>query len=260
MDVIDAASEERARAFARFEEILRVHTAAIVAFEVVAALPNAPELVAANAHLKRGMAPTVLRPDLSDYSDQVLVSMATEKANKFAVIRGSALVAVCGAFEYLVKATFVNHAALDPLAAAGLLANARLRLSVADVLGLSEIEKWFAIADRLFDQLSEAHPHMHSRVERFFLDFTYMPWGKRQLSAFKERMAKVDAKKFNEAFLVRNCLVHNGARVSTQLSRGTGKIVGKPITFASGELNAMLTSLRTLAEHMNSLYSSLLEL
>ncbi len=172
------------------------------------------------------MTPDITREALADYANEVLAGIEAERESQFGVIRGSALIAVCCAFEYLVKVTFVQQAALDPHQAARRLANSRLRLAISDVFGSSAIEQWFAFADRLFEQLSEAHPQMHGRVQRFLLDYVWMPLGELQLNRIRELLANVDATKLNEAFLTRSGLVHNGGRVGTQLARATGLPIG----------------------------------
>lgn len=247
-------SNERERAFSRFEEILNVHNAAIETIRIVAALPNASDLIAASVRLRKGMSPELSAEQVDGHATLVLDILAAERKRDFDVVRASALVAVCGAFEYLVKATFVDQAAGDRQQAAGLLAKTRLRVAATDVLGVSVSEQWFAIADRLFEHLSEAHPQMHDRVQKFLLNFTCMPYGDSQKKPLKDVLDRVDSSKFNEAFLVRNCLVHNGGRVSTQLARVARLTVGDPISLSRPDLQPMLLPIRELAQALNALW------
>lgn len=253
----DATSKERERAFARFEAIFEVHSAAIDAFLVLAALPDAADLVATSVQLRLGMKPGINASRLDEHASEMLKVIEDEKAHGYEVIRSSALVAVCGAFEYLVKATFVDQAAGNPQMAAGLIAKAKLRLPAAKVLGASAPEQWFAIADRLFEDLSEASPQMHERVQKFLLEYTYLPFEESQV-ALKVALAKIDPKTFNEAFLVRNCIVHNGGRVSTQLARMAALQVGEPISFVQQGVRVRLKPIRELAGSLNLLWMAMI--
>ena len=49
-----------------------------------------------------------------------------------------------------------------------------------------------------------------------------------------------DDREFNEPFLTRNSLVHNGRRVSRDLARLTGCQMGHPIEIDNGQLDRML--------------------
>lgn len=139
--------------------------------------------------------------------------MADEERRGFQVIRGSALIAVCAAFEYLLKATFVSQAERDPKEAAALFAGLKIKVLASDVLGRSKTEQWFAIADEVFGRMSE--PQMHKRVRKFLLDFTYLPaplpgMTTSDTQALEKAFDGIESDKLDEAFLTRNCLVHNG--------------------------------------------------
>lgn len=246
---------ERERAFTRFEAIERVHSAAMETFRIVATLPDAPALISTSVRLRLGMTPDLTSERADDHADQILETLAAEKARDYEVIRGSALVAVCGAFEYLVKATFVDQAACAPQQAAALLAKSKIRLSANEVLGTSVSEQWFAIADRLFEQMAESHPQMYQRVQRLLLDFTAVDQA--QTNMLRKSFKRADPKKFNEAFLVRNCLVHNGGRVGAQLARASGLSVGDPISLARPRLQVMLRPIRELAQALNVVWMTL---
>ena len=248
---------ERERAFDRFESIERVHSAAMETFRVVATLPDASALISASVRLRLGMTPDLTPERADDHAKLILETLDNEKARGYEVIRGSALVAICGAFEYLVKATFVDQAACAPQRAATLLSRSKIRLSASEVLGTSVSEQWFAIADRLFEQLSEPHPQMYDRVQKFLLDFTFMDQKEAQAEMLRKSFSRVDPSKFNEAFLVRNCLVHNGGRVGAQLARSTGLEVGAPISVARPGLQSMLKPIRELAQTLNVLWMTL---
>lgn len=248
-----STSDERQRAYARFEDISNVHIAAIEAFRILATIPDATDVVGVSIQMKLGMTRDYSADQVHAVATSMLETVEQESKRGYQVIRSSALIAVCGAFEHLLKATFVDQAAFDPEKAASLLTKAKIRLAASEVLGTSPAEQWFSIADRLFEQLSEGQPHMYDRVQRFLVEYTYLPARDSQLPELRGTIAAVDSRRFNEAFLVRNCLVHNGGRVSTQLARIIKQPIGKAIVFEKRYLASLLKPIRALATHLNSL-------
>lgn len=182
--------------------------------------------------------------------------MAEEGARGYEVIRGSALIAACGAFEYLIKAVFVDQATIQPDKAADLLTGTKIRMPASDVLGLPLVEQWYAIADELFKLPADGQ--MHGRVKRMLSEYVYLPQGAEQRLLLVEALADVDIHKFNEAFLIRNCLVHNGGRVSLELARHTNVVAGQRIVFRDGVLRPLLMPMQHLAYEVNSLWIGIL--
>lgn len=252
-DQFFVALNELERAEVHFKAVLAVHSAAISAFEVLPTLPESEGIVATSLRLKRGMQSTDSHESLTRGAQSIHEAMAAERDRGFRVIRGSALIASCAAFEYLIKATFVSQAAFDPSAAATLLADTKVRLLASDVLGMPATEQWFAIADQLFEQMPNPPRQMHQRVRRFLLDYTYVADRDKDLAALSLIFDATDGAKLDEAFLTRNCLVHNGGRVSSALARHTLRRAGDPITFESGTLGPLLEPMRALAGELSAL-------
>ena len=247
-------SGERERAYERFNAVLAVHGAAIQAFEALPALPNGREAVAAGIRLSRGMDPSLAPENVDDFVSRMFDSIQQERVAGYTTIRSSALIAACGAFEYLLKATFVDQAMAEPSKAASLLAKKRIRLLASEVLACPETEQWFLIADRLFDQLADDERQMHKRVKLFLLGYTLLPWRDEQEEMVEKAFASVDAVRFDEAFLVRNSVVHNGGRVSAALSQCSQRRLSELIVFERKSLEPLLKPLRTVAEALNSLW------
>ena len=82
-----------------------------------------------------------------------------------------------------------------------------------------------------------------------------MAWARRQWSNGSplQIFDTMNVAALDEAFLTRNCLVHNGGRVSSALARHTRRQVGEPITFDAGVLAPMLRPKRDLAGALSAL-------
>ncbi len=247
----NSTRKERSRAFERFNAILNVHSAILEAFQLVAAIPDATALVGASIHLRHRMTPKLSADELDSAATSVLNVVNEERDRKYEIVRSSTLIAVCGAFEYLAKAAFVDKAAMNPAEAATLLGNAKIRLAAAEVLGTPSSEQWFTIADRLFEQLAERYPRMHERLRHYLLDYAYVPH-KVERNYLTKALGAADVGAFNEAFLVRNCMVHKGGRVSSQLARMTGQPAGAEIPLDKEYLTRLLGPIRELAPILGS--------
>lgn len=253
-DHFHSALNERERACEHFRAVLAVHSAAINAFELIPSLPESEGALAISLRLKRGMQSADTSESLARGANSIHETMIEERDRGFRVIRASALITACAAFEYLVKATFVSQSVFDPTAAAGLLVETRLKVPVSDVLGAPAIEQWFAIADQLFEQMPSPPRQMHQRVRRFLLEYTYVVDHDKDWSDVMRVFDEMDCAKLDEAFLIRNCLVHNGGRVSSALARHTRRPVGMLIEFEAGLLGPILKPMRDLADTLGALH------
>ena len=250
----ELATSERERAFARFNSVFEVHQAVLQIFETLSSMPNSMEALKANIQLRKGMDPRVTQSQLNDYVQEMFTIVDNEKASGYATVRSSTLISICGAFEYLVKATFVSHALEKPDEAASLLAKKKIRLLASDVLGAPPSEQWHVIADRLFEQLADDERQMHKRVRVFLLEFTFLSDRADQTQRIEEAFEKIELEKFDEAFLIRNCLVHNGGRVSAALAHRPNWKLGELIHFESGSISPYVRPLREIAGLMNILW------
>ena len=250
---VRSPDDELGRAFDHFQDVLGVQQAARKAIEMLTSLPEPEVNLAAMLRVTDGRRSDHATDTYLERARDVLAGMAAERDRRFQVMRSSTLIAVCAAFEYVVKAAFVKQAMEDAGSAASLLSSIpriRVRLDVADVLGVPEAEQWYAIADEIFRQLAkdEQHESMQRRVRRFLIECTLLEADHKTTLA-----GAIDAygdRAFNEPFLVRNCLVHNGRRVSRDLARLNGCRVGDPVEFDNGELDRMLAPMRGVVQQL----------
>lgn len=228
--------------------------AARKAIEMLTSLPEPEVNLAAMLRLTDGRKSGDTADTYLERAQDVLKGMAAERDRRFQVTRSSTLIAACAAFEYVVKATFVKQAMENAGPAARRLANipkVRVRLEAADVLGVPETELWYAIADEIFRQLAkdEHHESMQKRVRRFLIECTLL-----EADHMASLAGAIDAygdRAFNEPFLIRNCLVHNGRRVSRDLALLTGYRIGDPVEFDNGDLDRMLAPMQRVIQQIH---------
>lgn len=219
---------ELERAYENFTRILEAHTAALASIGVVATLPDPEAALAVHIdlalHRKKGRA---IKDSIGPARDR-LREAVDEHARGGETLRRMTIVALCGAIEYLVKAVFVSQAHQNPEEAAKLIANKKIKLYASEVVGLPASEQWFVIADRLWEALSEGYPRTYERATRLLTEHTYLAFGddaKKEVAAVLKTADEVQL--FDEAFLVRNCIVHNGGRVSSALARHSRRTRGE---------------------------------
>ena len=178
--------------------------------------------------------------------------ISAERDGGYQVIRSSALLAVCAAFEYLIKATFVSQAAFDERAA-DLWVDIKFKGLASDVMGVSKKEKWFAIADQLLNQMPDPPKTMHLRVIRFLRTYVYLADRRKDAVTLEAAFKAVDTKKLDEAFLTRNCIVHNGGRVNNALASVAGRPAESMIVFRDGVLGPLLQPMRQIANSLREI-------
>ena len=247
-----AVANERQRAQDRFKAVLDVHQAAIHVFETLPTIPQGRDAIKAGIRLRRGMDPRLSEEKIDEYVREMFEAIEADRRLGYEIIRGSALIAACGAFEYVLKATFVCQAKLEPAQAARLWSS-KVPRPAPEPAALDEMEQWFDIADQLLKKLT-SEAKMHQRAKRFLHDYTFLPLGREQEQIIERKFAELDADKFDEAFLIRHCLVHNGGRVNLRLSQCTDRGYGEPIEFQRNFLTPFMAQMRSLVGALDEVW------
>ena len=222
--------QELNRAEDQFREIVQLHIAARRSIILAATVPGAEAMlqaqIAMNERLKHGVG-----IDTIDDAEDVLVTARRELGDDFVRLRRATLVAMCSAFEYLVKAVYVDQASTDPVEAGRRLDGVNVRLRASEVVGLDATERWYLVADRLLDYLGDQSSvksrGVGERARRLLIDF--VPWDAIRAQGVEDAFSGSRLDMLNEAFLVRNCFVHNGGRVNAALSRLPGRAYGEVV-------------------------------
>lgn len=250
----DATGGERKRAYEAFNALVRSHQVAVQAVNLVAVSPGIEHQLAAQVAVHRGIRAKASRARLEAAAETLIDAARVERDSGFQALRGATLVAACGALEYLVKATLVDQASHDPHKVAALLADLKVSLSASDVLGLTQIEQWRAVADEVFIKLGAQTKAMHARMMRMLTEFSLLDMGEPQSQQIRKFLSPEEVRRFNEAYLVRHCLVHNGQRVSSPLARVRGYRLGDVVELEAKRVAPLLSALQKMADGINAFY------
>jgi hypothetical protein len=248
-----AEPTELARAWQRFDCAASVHTAAIQALRLLSALPDPRENIAASLLVRLKADPRYTEELRIEAAEKVLGIIDDEAKRGFLSLRESALVNVCGSFEYLLKAFFVHGALEDEGTASAKIATLRLKINAGDALGVPRPELWFDVADQVLEVLGQGSA-MSVRTKKFLVEHTNIPVGLFDRSDLEKVFEQLDARTFNEALLVRNCVVHNGSRYSAALARAQNKTPGAQIDFSVGYVARFIKPIKDIADQLSPLW------
>jgi hypothetical protein len=169
--------------------------------------------------------------------------VSKEREGDFATLRRSTLVAACAAFENLAKAFFVEWAEWDISKVEGALSK-RLTLH-GDELLLDERDRLFVLADVLYKDAKGKS--FSEKIHAFVRDAV-----PEQYAGFKAEMGKVSADSFNEAFLIRNCIVHRGGKADRRLAAATNAAEGAEIDLDAKRMYRLLEALVGAGDALSS--------
>lgn len=169
--------------------------------------------------------------------------IVSEQQHGFHAVKKSATVAACAAFENLAKSFFVEWA-LHDVSLVDKALSKKVELSGHDFL-LNETDRLFILADFLY-RVARGKDFFE-KIDSFVL--TTVPSSHQKFLKEFNQAARSD---FNEAFAVRNCIVHRAAHVDQRLALITQETVGEAITFEKGRMNRINGALLKAGNALNS--------
>jgi hypothetical protein len=198
------------------------HVAARTAFQLLADNSDLRPLIQAQFQMNAGFEKVGDDSPYSSAADRV-IEIAQELVNTdFQSPRKASLISYCSALEHLAKCFFVEWAELMPNRVRGL-DTVRISLQASDFLDSELRDRLFLVADKIYQEASAGKGYFDKLRN---IVNTYVP---DEIEGLDSKIGKVNKDDFNEAFLVRNCLIHHGATVNRQLSRCAGFELGMPI-------------------------------
>jgi hypothetical protein len=214
-------------------------------------MKNALQLVAANPEIQAAIQLQLQMvdgfkgaSDLPKYTNgaNIVLEFAQELSeNDYRLLTQSSLVSICSAYEHLAKSILVEWAEFSPGKVSGL-DTIRLTVQASEFIDSDLRDRLFLMADKIFLDISANKGHLEKA--RLFIR-NHLP------HLFENFDAKIDkglANDFNEAFLIRNCIVHHGAKANRVLSQRDGFDLGKPICVTYGMLKKYFSSVLMVGE------------
>lgn len=162
-------------------------------------------------------------------------------SSNFQVLRRSSLISLCAALEHLLKSVLVEWSEFAPEKIAGL-EQVKISIHASDFLEAEQRDRLFLVADKLYQDASSAKSYFE-KLRAIFR--THLP---DQTAALAIELKNISENDVNEAFLIRNCLVHHGAKVSRFLSSRTEMEHGSPIILSAKSLGRYFDAIEKLAD------------
>ena len=166
--------------------------------------------------------------------------------NNFHSTRCAGLVAVCAAMENLTKCAFVYWAESSPTKLSGL-ESTMMSILTNDQSTLPLRDRLFNLADRIVQDLSRKEKSQFARIRALliahFPDF---------VTEFDSESSAVETTHFDNAFLVRNCVVHSGGLPNVRKARELKIEQGESITLTKDTMSHYFGAIEGTAAALTS--------
>jgi hypothetical protein len=236
-----------------FLRVLETYIVSLVGARIIATHADPVPLIEAQLQIRNETAGTHSQGRSYHDGAKYVHEMATEleQENELHTLRASTLISLCSALENLWKCLLVDHL-IDCPDLVSHLPNQSHKFTIAEVLNLEDSEKLFLVADKLFLECAAGKPHF-DRFKYLLVDL--LP---RNPALPTCDVSRFNKSAFNEAYLVRNILVHNGGRVDQWLSKqSTGYKRGDYFDFRDSNFKQYQEALDEVAKTLRDLIPSL---
>lgn len=200
-------------------QILAQHNLCTAAIKIISRQDDYVENIKVLLHQKNKFEPDRIRNISSDLVRKIITEAKQSETEEFSLLCRNTLVALCGGLEILVKdvvaAKFIERPAFVEE-----LGDRKLRIRAADFLSYTDEDRARALVDALYKDL----PTGHSHVEKFKKLFQFVG---ENIGVMTEKKYQ---DKIDEAYELRNAIVHRGSKVDLQLKASVPHFnLGEPI-------------------------------
>ena len=234
-------------AYSELRWIIRTHTAIILSLDLVATMPEIVSVITGTYQVRRKFVPTAAPGRAAEIAREVQECAQEERLSDFETVRKSALVSGCSALEHLFKAFFVEWAEFDQSKVDAALSR-QVRISGQEYLSQEPRDRLFILADKIYQDMPGK-----SQLDRMTAYVKEMV--PHTSDEFIQSVAKLNARNFNEAFAVRNCLVHHGARVNQLLSKFPNFELGESIKLTPEMIGRYFAALFAVSDALSTVQS-----
>lgn len=239
-------------AYTEYVSVRRNYFATLMAAKLMLSGDHAKDQIVAHLQVSAGFDPKTDKSRLSDQSADLVEWANEERRTDFQGIRRAYLIGACGALEHLAKCCFVAWVEEDSEIFERIQSK-RLSFSLDEYLTGESQDRAFVAADRVFQAIE---------IRRHFQKFcTYVcqlvpTRYEDELASFKD----VNAADFDEAFSVRNRLVHHGARADLRLGQAFSITSGQPLQVKRAHAKRYMQAMDAMAAAIAGVTPPILEI
>lgn len=226
-------------AYDNYESVRRNYFVSLMAAKLMLGNDHARDQIEAHLQAVGGFDPKADKLRLRELGDDLVGWAHEESGTEFQGIRRAYLIGACGALENLAKCCFASWVNEDPATMERIRAR-KLSVSLSEFLDGDRQERIFAAADRVF-QDTESRRHFQK-----FCAYI-KPLIPVQNEAELANFDAVDSDSFDEAFMVRNRLVHHGARADPRLAKAFGISQGEPLKISRVHVGRYMRAIDAMA-------------
>lgn len=226
-------------AYDNYESVRRNYFVSLMAAKLMLGNDHAKDQIDAHLQAVGGFDPKVDKSRLRALGDDLVDWANEESATDFQGIRRAYLVSACGALENLAKCCFVSWVNDDPATIERISAR-KLSVSLSEFVDGDRQERIFAAADRIFQ---DTGGRRHFQKFCTYVKPLIPPQNETELANFDT----VDPESFDEAFMVRNRLVHHGARAEPRLAKAFGISQGESLKISRVHVGRYMRAIDAMA-------------
>ena len=218
--------EDSEYAFLQLAEIRLGLSTAVAAITLLASDDASKEKLRTLLAIKTSFSPNVDKEAIDGFVARIMENAEVHSDRGFHTFRATSLVSMCAALETLMKNILVQW--MEPTGKwVKALDSAKIRFKATDFLLASERERKFAIADELWNAGAATNGHFE-KIEKLFS--LHLPLFSKEFAKLNSGVSRAD---FNTAFVVRNCLVHDGGLANSHVTQHTEFEVGERIVLTN---------------------------
>ena len=234
----------------RFWNVRDAYYTAVALVRQLAINSDLADTLAIQGIIRNGLRDEIDHHKLQSISEFVFNFAVSQSHNDFQDYRHFAIVGMCSALEYSLKSLFVDFVKFKKLSL-DRLADKSVRVNAWDLASLDREDRLSILADKLYQDAEKKSAF--EKFKYYLSEVIVCP-----AEEWKEAIARVDVENFNEAYLVRNCIVHHGARVNSLLGKKSGFEVSRKIIISKKELDGYFSAIRAMGDALNAAATSLI--
>ena len=230
----------------RLRNVQHAYYTAVASVRLLATNPDLGSAIAIQGILRKGLKGKIDHQKLLDVSELISEYAASQLASDFQDYRHFAIVGICSALEYSLKSLFIDFVQCKKLSL-DRFSDKSINVNAWDFVSLDRDEDRLSLLADKFYQDASAKKSAFDKFKYYLSEVIACPG-----SEWKGVIAKVDVDDFNEAYLVRNCVVHHGARVNSLLGKKSGFKIGEKIFVNEEMLGDYFSAIHAMGDSLSA--------